>query len=127
MWRSGTPSDGYRSCLSLTNTSACKSTRDRSVNSLTFGKSSSTCGPGAGSSMHARLAALAPHLPEIILSNDELQRENPEWDVERIAAKTGIRERRIAAPGETSADLGYAAGRKLLEHASVDPASIDYL
>ena len=29
-------------------------------------------------------------------TNEDLQRENPEWDVEKVAAKTGIYSRHIA-------------------------------
>jgi 3-oxoacyl-[acyl-carrier-protein] synthase-3 len=75
----------------------------------------------------ARIAAVAGHLPANELTNDDLATRFPEWSVEKIAAKTGIRSRRVAAPGERSSDLGIAAARRLLADESVDPDSIDYL
>ena len=44
-----------------------------------------------------------------------------EWTVER----TGIRERRIAAPDETSSTMGARAGLAAIESAQIDPATID--
>lgn len=73
------------------------------------------------------LKALTYVLPERVVTNDDLQRENPDWDMPRIAGKVGIRSRHIARENETSADLAYAAGRRLLEKAELDLASIDAL
>jgi 3-oxoacyl-[acyl-carrier-protein] synthase III len=66
------------------------------------------------------------YLPERCLSNDELAREygldtSDEWIVER----TGIRQRYIAAPGETASSLGAAAARQALERAGMAAGDID--
>ena len=37
---------------------------------------------------------------------------------------TGIRERRVAPPGVTSLDLSVAAGKRLLDAAALDPATV---
>jgi 3-oxoacyl-[acyl-carrier-protein] synthase-3 len=73
----------------------------------------------------AFVKALTYVLPATKVDNDDLQRENPDWDMPRIAAKVGITSRHVAAPDETSVDLAYQAGRKLLDGAAIDPASID--
>jgi 3-oxoacyl-[acyl-carrier-protein] synthase-3 len=46
-----------------------------------------------------------------------------EW----ITQRTGIRERRIAAPGERTSDLALAAARAALAAGNVDPQSIDLI
>src|SRR5215467_7189483 len=46
-----------------------------------------------------------------------------EW----IAQRTGIRERHIAAAGETTSDMGLAAARAALAAAQVDAQSIDLI
>lgn len=74
----------------------------------------------------ARIEAIASHFPDAVLDNADLSRLYPDWPAEKILEKTGIASRRIAADGETSADLAYAAARKLFE-TGVDPAGIDYL
>ena len=59
--------------------------------------------------MKAAVTAIEYHLPEFSLTNEQLAREFPEWSVDKIEEKTGIAERRIAAQGECSSDLGAAA------------------
>ncbi|HEY3696244.1 ketoacyl-ACP synthase III [Phenylobacterium sp.] len=75
----------------------------------------------------ARIQALSSFLPEAVLTNDDLAALYPDWSADKILEKTGVRERRIAAPGETAADLAYAAARRLFEQPDVDPASVDFL
>lgn len=63
----------------------------------------------------ARIAAIATHVPERILSNHDLAAEFPDWPAEKILEKTGIAERRIAAADETALDLATAASLALFE------------
>ena len=66
------------------------------------------------------------YLPKRVLCNAELARTvdtSDEWIVQR----TGIRERRIAAPGEVTSALALSAARAALESAKVDPQSIDLI
>src|SRR5947208_16480867 len=74
----------------------------------------------------AILAGTGSCLPERRLTNDDLSRmveTNDEWIVQR----TGIRERRIAAPGESTATLGAAAARRAIESAGLEPKDIDLI
>ena len=77
--------------------------------------------------MKATIAAIEYHLPERCLTNEQLAAEFPEWSVEKIEEKTGIVERRIAADGECSSDLGMAAARKLFDSGACSPGEIDYI
>ncbi len=66
------------------------------------------------------------YLPERILSNAELARTvdtSDDWIVER----TGIRERRIAADGETTSDLAIAAARAALDRTGIGAETIDLI
>jgi 3-oxoacyl-[acyl-carrier-protein] synthase-3 len=66
------------------------------------------------------------YLPQRVMSNAELAAKvdtSDEW----IAQRTGIRERRIAADGETTSQLGLNAARAALEHAGIDAQSIDLI
>ena len=74
----------------------------------------------------ARIEAIASHFPDAVLDNAALAALYPDWPAEKILDKTGISQRHIAAPGETSADLAFAAATKLFAQ-GVDPQSIDYL
>ncbi len=76
---------------------------------------------------YAALGDISIHLPERIETNAELSADNPRWDMDLIASKTGVYERHIAADGETSADLGVKAAQKLFQEHNIDPQSIDFL
>jgi len=75
----------------------------------------------------AAVGPIAVHLPEQVETNDDLQAEFPNWDLNLIYSKTGIAARHIAAPNETASDLGVAACEKLFEQHDIDPKSIDFL
>ncbi len=66
------------------------------------------------------------HLPEKVLTNDDLARMVDTTD-QWITDRTGIRKRHIAADGETSSDLAAAASRKALKAAGVGPEDIDLI
>src|SRR5690606_25038570 len=76
--------------------------------------------------VYSRIAGTGSYLPEKVLTNDDLAKSvdtSDEW----IAARTGIRERHIAAEGETTSDLAYHASMRALEAAGVDPADLDLI
>jgi 3-oxoacyl-[acyl-carrier-protein] synthase III len=65
-------------------------------------------------------------LPEQIITNHHFARyldTSDEW----ITSRTGIRERRIGAPTESTGPLAVAAARRALDHAGVDIAEIDVI
>jgi 3-oxoacyl-[acyl-carrier-protein] synthase-3 len=66
------------------------------------------------------------YLPERIVTNAELARTvntSDEW----IRSRTGIRERRVAAPEESTCDMAEQAARAALEAAALAPADIDFI
>jgi 3-oxoacyl-[acyl-carrier-protein] synthase-3 len=60
-------------------------------------------------------------------TNEELQQAFPSWDLKLIEEKTGIRQRHIAAEGETSSDLAVAAAETLFADHQISPQSIDFV
>ena len=76
--------------------------------------------------MAARIVGVGKYLPSRVLSNADLEamiETSDEWIVDR----TGIRERRLAAPDETTASLGSEAARMALETAGLRPDQIDLI
>ncbi|MEK7267807.1 MAG: beta-ketoacyl-ACP synthase III [Nitrospirota bacterium] len=76
--------------------------------------------------MRARIAGTGSYVPERVLTNADLERmvaTSGTWIVER----TGIRERRIAAPGEACSDLGTMAAERALAAAGVAAADLDLI
>jgi 3-oxoacyl-[acyl-carrier-protein] synthase III len=81
---------------------------------------------GRTSGPHVSITGLGCHVPERVLSNDDLAKlvdTNDDW----IMSRTGIRERRIAADDEALTDICLPAARRALEMANVDPATVDLL
>ena len=75
----------------------------------------------------SRIAAISSYLPDRLLTNQELASRFPRWTADKIFAKTGIAERRIAAPGETAGDLALKAAKKLFASSEFNPNNIDML
>lgn len=75
----------------------------------------------------AVLDALDYYLPVQVLDNRRLAAEFPEWSVEKIEEKTGIRARHIASENETSADLAVAAAEKLFASGRARREEVDFL
>jgi 3-oxoacyl-[acyl-carrier-protein] synthase III len=63
------------------------------------------------------------YLPENIVTNADLQKENPDWNLEKVAEKTGVYQRHIAGERETAYDLSVKACDKLFQ--SNDKNEID--
>ena len=72
------------------------------------------------------VVGVGSHVPERVMTNDEIATmvdTSDEW----IATRTGIRQRRIAAAGESSAVLGAAAAGRALERAGMAGSDLDLI
>lgn len=77
--------------------------------------------------MKAAIKAISYYLPPDILTNDILNREFPEWAVEKISEKTGVYNRHIAGIDICSSDLAVESSKKLFIEHNIDPAIIDFV
>jgi 3-oxoacyl-[acyl-carrier-protein] synthase III len=76
--------------------------------------------------LRATITAVATYLPERILTNADLAQRldtSDEW----IVTRTGIRERRVGAPGETTSMMGAEAVRRLMAQRDLGPDDIEAL
>lgn len=72
------------------------------------------------------IAGIGHYLPERVLTNAEMERlvdTTDEW----IVTRTGIRERRIAAPEQASSDLAIEAAREAMAQAGVTAQDLDLI
>lgn len=72
----------------------------------------------------ARIASVGAALPPTVRTNASFSKRlglSESWIVERM----GVRERRIAGPGDRLSDLAAEAGRLALERAGLEPAAVD--
>jgi 3-oxoacyl-[acyl-carrier-protein] synthase III len=81
---------------------------------------------GAPNNGSVSITGLGVYAPERVMTNDEVA-ELVDTSDEWIRERTGIRERRIAAPDQAMTDLALPAARAALEQAGLDGSSIDYL
>jgi 3-oxoacyl-[acyl-carrier-protein] synthase-3 len=73
-----------------------------------------------------RISGWGAYVPERVLTNADLEKlvdTSDEW----IRTRTGIRERRVAAPHETTATLGAIAGKRAIAVAGLGPDDIDLI
>jgi len=77
--------------------------------------------------MKANIKAISYYLPEAVLSNDLINQEFPEWEIEKISSKTGINSRHISSGNEFSSDMAIKAAEKLFAEHNIDRSTIDYL
>ena len=76
--------------------------------------------------IHSRIAGTGSYLPVKVVTNDDLSKvvdTSDEW----IRTRTGIRQRHVAADGQTSSDMGHQAALKAIEAAGIDPSGIDLI
>src|SRR5690349_6471602 len=74
----------------------------------------------------ATIVGTGMYVPERVLTNADLERmveTSDEWILER----TGIRERRISAPDQSSSDLAVLAARSALASAKIEPDAVDQI
>ena len=83
-------------------------------------------GQAVAKAVFSRIAGTGSYLPEKVLTNADLAQfvdTSDEW----IAARTGIRERHVAAEGETTSDLAYHASLRAMEAAGVSAQDIELI
>jgi 3-oxoacyl-[acyl-carrier-protein] synthase-3 len=74
--------------------------------------------------IRAAITGVASYVPERVLTNAELSQRldtSDDW----IVTRTGIRERRMGAPGETTSTMGAEAVRRLLAARGLPPENVD--
>ena len=77
-------------------------------------------------SRNAKITAVGKYLPEMRLTNSDLERivdTSDSWIVER----TGISERRIVSDGQANSDLAAAAVKECLEQRGIGPKEVDLI
>ncbi len=69
-----------------------------------------------------RIRDIAFHLPQHVVSNDDLHDEHPDWEMSRVASRSGVLSRHVAEPNETALDLALQACAALFER---NPGLVD--
>lgn len=72
-----------------------------------------------------RISEIESFFPEKIITNEDLQKEFPEWSPEKIFNKVGVKQRHTASKEETVLELAVKASEKILE--KIDKNKIDFI
>ncbi|WP_145072561.1 beta-ketoacyl-ACP synthase III [Aureliella helgolandensis] len=78
-----------------------------------------------GSLRGIEIASTGSYVPETVVANEDLAALG--CDSNWIVQRTGILERRRAAPEQATSDLALAAARKCLERANLAPSEVDLI
>ena len=76
--------------------------------------------------LRSQVAGCGAYLPERIITNRELA-DRLDTSDEWIRQRTGIGERRVAAPGELTSDLACRAAQRALASAGMSGSDLDLL
>ena len=76
--------------------------------------------------MKAYIKDIAYYLPELVLTNEQIAVQFPEWSAEKVANKVGITERHLAGENETATDMAQHAA-ELLFAQGIDRSIIDFV
>ncbi|SIS96471.1 3-oxoacyl-[acyl-carrier-protein] synthase-3 [Chryseobacterium ureilyticum] len=72
-----------------------------------------------------KISKIEYYLPELVLTNMDLEKEFPEWSSERIQEKVGISQRHISAENQTVLDLAIQSSEKIFKE--YDRDKIDFI
>ena len=77
--------------------------------------------------MKVFIKSIAYYLPDDVLTNEELMKEFPEWNVEKVADKVGVKQRHLSAKQETAGDMAVKAAENLFREYAIHPGTIDFI
>lgn len=77
--------------------------------------------------MKAYIKGLSYYLPSNSYSNEDINRDHPEWAIDKIMSKTGINNRYICSKDEFASDMAINASLKLFQEYKISPDTIDFI
>ncbi len=75
---------------------------------------------------YAQIVGVGSYLPDTVLTNAQLE-EMVDTSDEWIITRTGIAERRVVSPGETTSDLARSAASRAMDSAGISADDVDLL
>jgi 3-oxoacyl-[acyl-carrier-protein] synthase III len=75
--------------------------------------------------MAIKITAIDYFLPKDVVTNNDLKKDNPDWNLDGVEKKSGVLERHIASEDETALDLAVYACTKLFNQNPTHKQDID--
>jgi len=76
--------------------------------------------------MKVKIKAIEYYLPLKTEGSGDLKKDNPDWPVEQIEKKTGVKKRHLAGPRETAVDMAVKAVNNLFDR-GIKKEEVDFL
>ncbi|MDT8393399.1 MAG: ketoacyl-ACP synthase III [Bacteroidales bacterium] len=77
--------------------------------------------------MKSYIQAISYHLPEKVITNNDLLQKFPDLKIDDLTRLTGVKKRHQASDDETAADLAFHAARKLFKEHNINAGTIDHI
>ena len=77
--------------------------------------------------MKAYIKQIEYYLPEKVVTNEDLEKEFPEWNAEKVANKIGVLERHVSGENETATDMAYKVSSMLFEKSPEVKKELDFI
>jgi 3-oxoacyl-[acyl-carrier-protein] synthase-3 len=77
--------------------------------------------------IYSRISGVGSHVPNQAVTNDDLVARGVDTSDEWVMGRTGIRQRYLAEPDQTSSDLALLASRAAIQNAGIDAQRIDLI
>lgn len=77
--------------------------------------------------MDAYIKGISYYLPKKVVSNEDLVKDYPQWDAEKVSNKTGVSLRHISADDETAGDMAIKAAKILFAEYGIESSTIDFV
>lgn len=77
--------------------------------------------------MKTYIKGISYYLPSKVVTNEDLVKDFPEWNIEKIADKIGVKSRHISKEDETAGDMAEYAAKLLFDEYKILPEEIDFI
>ena len=77
--------------------------------------------------MNSTILSMAAVVPPSVLTNEALEQRFGKKEMDSITRMSGIKERRVIAPGQCASDLALTAAERLFEQGGFDRSLVDAL
>lgn len=77
--------------------------------------------------MKAYIRAITSYLPEKVLTNEELDKLFPHWNIHELTNATGVKQRHVAGEADLASDYAFRAAEQLFEESGIKREEIDFI
>ncbi|MEA3445705.1 MAG: ketoacyl-ACP synthase III [Bacteroidota bacterium] len=77
--------------------------------------------------MKSYIRAITSYLPEKIISNEDLDKLHPEWNIHELAKITGVMQRHVAGENDLASDYAFTVAEQLFDESGISRNEIDFV